>query len=108
MELATARHPYSGFVAYTPIGSIARGEDLVNTGGGKTMACGLCHGADLQGMVDIPGIAGGSPVYSIRQLNDFKTGSRSGPMAALMAPTVANLTTEDMVDIVAYLATLDP
>jgi hypothetical protein len=29
-------------------------------------------------------------------------------MAALMKPTVANLTTEDMVDIVAYLATLDP
>jgi cytochrome c553 len=108
MELATTRHPYSGFVAYTPVGSIARGENLVNTGAGKTMACGLCHGADLQGMGDIPGIAGGSPVYSIRQLNDFKTGARSGSMAALMAPTVVNLTTEDMVDIVAYLATLDP
>jgi cytochrome c553 len=29
-------------------------------------------------------------------------------MGALMSPVVANLTTEDMVDIVAYLATLDP
>ncbi|NIW24128.1 MAG: cytochrome C-binding protein, partial [Gammaproteobacteria bacterium] len=57
---------------------------------------------------DIPGIAGQSPIYSIRQLNDFKTGDRAGTLSALMQPTVANLTTEDMVDIVAYLATLDP
>lgn len=108
MELATTRHPNSGFVAYTPVGSIARGENLVKNGGGKTMACGLCHGADLTGLGEIPGIAGGSPVYSIRQLYDFQTGARGGLMATLMAPTVANLTTEDMVDIVAYLATLDP
>ncbi len=108
-SLATIRHPTSGFIAYTPPGSIERGRDLVTTGGsGKTVPCLACHGADLRGMADIPGIAGSSPIYSIRQLNDFKTGARAGTLAALMQPTVANLTTEDMVDIVAYLATLDP
>jgi cytochrome c553 len=108
-ELATARHPESGFIAYTPPGSIARGENLVMTGGnGKTVPCIACHGIDLKGLGDVPAIAGGSPAYSIRQLNDFKTGDRAGTLAALMRPTVANLTTEDMVDIVAYLATLDP
>jgi len=108
-ELATARHPTSGFIAYAPPGSIARGQELVTTGGnGKTVPCMACHGVDLKGMGDIPGIAGGSPVYNIRQLNDFKTGDRAGTLAALMKPTVANLTTEDMVDIVTYLATLDP
>lgn len=108
-ELATARHPHSGFIAYAPVGSIERGKDLVTTGGnGKTVPCIACHGVDLMGLGDVPHIAGVSPVYAIRQLNDFKTGDRAGTLAALMKPTVANLTTEDMVDIVAYLATLDP
>jgi cytochrome c553 len=108
-ELATARHPYSGFIAYAPPGSVARGEALVTTGGsGKTVPCMACHGIDLKGLGDVPHIAGMSPIYAIRQLNDFKNGDRAGTLAALMKPTVANLTTEDMVDIVAYLATLDP
>lgn len=108
-ELATARHPTSGFIAYAPPGSIARGEELVTTGGnGKTIACAICHGPDMRGLADFPPIAGRSPVYMIRQLNDFKNGDRAGPQAVLMGPTVQNLTTEDMVDIVAYLATLDP
>jgi len=108
-DLATARHPTSGFIAYAPPGSVARGQALVMTGGnGKTVPCIACHGVDLKGLGDVPHIAGLSPVYAIRQLNDFKVGDRAGTLAALMKPTVANLTTEDMVDIVAYLATLDP
>ena len=92
-----------------PPGSVARGQALVTTGGnGKTVPCIACHGVDLKGLGDVPHIAGLSPVYAIRQLNDFKVGDRAGTLAALMKPTVANLTTEDMVDIVAYLATLDP
>jgi cytochrome c553 len=108
-ELATARHPDSGFIAYTPPGSIARGEALVTTGGnGKTIQCAICHGPDLKGLADFPPIAGRSPIYNIRQLWDFRLGDRAGPQAVLMQPTVQNLTLEDMVDIVAYLATLDP
>lgn len=108
-NLVTMRHPTSGFIAYTPPGSVERGRDLATTGGsGKTVPCMACHGVDLKGLGDIPGIAGSSPIYNLRQINDFKTGDRAGTLAALMRPTVANLTTEDMVDIVAYLATLDP
>ncbi len=108
-ELATARHPRSGFIAYTPPGSIARGEELVTTGGnGKTVPCTICHGPDLRGLADIPPIAGRSPIYSIRQLWDFQSGDRAGSQAVLMQPTVENLTLEDMVDIVAYLATRAP
>ncbi len=108
-ELATARHPYSGFMAYVPIGSITRGEELARTGAdGRTIQCAICHGQDLTGLADIPAIAGASPIYTVRQLNDFKTGVRAGPMAALMLQTVANLTDEDIVALAAYLATLDP
>src|SRR3982074_28654 len=44
------RDPRSGFIAYAPVGSIKKGEALVRRGNnGKTVECGLCHGADLQG-----------------------------------------------------------
>ncbi|PYQ77451.1 MAG: hypothetical protein DMG04_00450 [Acidobacteria bacterium] len=44
------RDPRSGFIAYVPAGSIKKGEALVNTGGSRTEACGVCHGAELQGL----------------------------------------------------------
>ena len=44
------RDPRSGFVAYVPVGAIKKGETLVKTGGGRTTACAICHGADLKGL----------------------------------------------------------
>ena len=42
--------PKSGFIAYVPSGSIAKGKALVETGGsGKTIACSICHGDDAEG-----------------------------------------------------------
>lgn len=108
-ELATARHPYSGFTVYAPEGSLARGADLVTTGaGGRTIQCFICHGPELKGLGDVPRLAGVSPLYTVRQLNDFKNGDRAGSLAPLMTATVMNLTDEDMVAIAAYLASLDP
>jgi cytochrome c553 len=76
---AKSRDPHSGFVDYVPPGSIARGEALVTTGdGGKTIPCGICHGQTLQGLGEVPAIAGRPPTYIVRQLNDMKTGARSG------------------------------
>ena len=98
-----------GFVAYVPPGSIAKGEALVKTGGnGKTFACTLCHGPDLKGVATVPSIAGRSPSVMARQLVDFQTGARNGPGAALMKSPVAKLTNADLVNITAYLASLNP
>ena len=72
------RDPRSGFVAYVPVGSIKKGEALVKTGGGKTTACAICHGADLKGLGPVPGLAGRSPSYSARQMFDMQTGARAG------------------------------
>jgi len=99
------RDPRSGFVAYVPVGSLAKGEELVTTGAGKTIQCSLCHGADMRGLAALPPIAGRTASYTMRQLWDFKQGTRVSP---LMAPVVANLTAEDMMHIVAYLASLAP
>ena len=106
-ETEFLRNPRSGFVAYVPKGSIQKGAVLVLAGGmGKTLQCTICHGLDLNGISNIPGIAARSPSYMARQLNDMKQGTRHGEMAALMAPVVQNLTSEDILNIVAYLASL--
>ena len=101
------RNIRSGWVAYVPKGSIARGRGLVNLGGArKTIACATCHGSDLMGSGDFPGIAGRSPSYMMRQLWDMKVGTRNGVFADIMKPVIEKLTADDMRDIVAYLASL--
>lgn len=107
-DRARLRDPYSGFVSYVPVGSVARGKALVETGGGRTIACGICHGADLQGQASIPRLAGMHPIYTVRQLHWFKDGTRNGVDAVLMKPWVAQLTNDDIVAISAYLASLAP
>jgi cytochrome c553 len=113
------RNPHSGFIAYVPTGSIARGKALVTTGNdssaptdktasAKTVACTTCHGADLLGQAEVPGIAGRSPSYLVRQLYDFQAGTRHGPQAALMQPSVVHLTNDDFIAIAAYVTSLVP
>jgi cytochrome c553 len=98
----------TGYVAYVPSGSIARGETLVKTGGGKTTACIACHGPTLTGAGVVPAIAGRSPTYLGRQLFMYQNGDRDGPNAALMKTVAANLANDDIVAITAYLASLPP
>jgi cytochrome c553 len=101
----TLRDPHSGFTAFVPVGSVKKGETLVTTGGGgKTTACAVCHGADLRGLGPVPGIAGRSPSYMVRQLYDMQQGIRKGVWSDLMKPVVAKLTNDDMLAIAAYTA----
>jgi cytochrome c553 len=101
------RSPHHGFVAYVPVGSVKKGEALARTGGnGKTTACAVCHGADLKGVGPVPGIAGRSPSYLVRQLYDYQTGARDSEWAQLMKPVAAKLTDEDFINLSAYIASL--
>lgn len=103
------RDASSGFVAYVPIGSIARGMALVRTGGdGRTVACGTCHGADLKGLGPVPPLAGRSPSYTVRQLFDMQQGVRKGLWSPLMKAAVEQLTIDDMIAIAAYTASREP
>jgi cytochrome c553 len=97
-----------GHVAYAPPGSIAEGQRLVTTGGGKTIACTNCHGADLNGTAEAPALAGRSPVYEARQLYQYKNGDRAGPNAEVMKAVVESLSDHDIVAIAAYLASRPP
>ena len=103
------RDPRSQFVAYVPKGSIAKGEALARTGGpGVTTPCANCHGHDLKGMDAVPGIAGRSPSYLVRQIYDFQQHSRAGSAAAVMAPIVEKLAHDDMISLAAYISSLKP
>ena len=108
LESNYLRSPRSGWNAYVPMGSVAKGKALVTTGGGKTISCAVCHGPDLMGLASMPGIAGRSPSYMMRQLWDMKQGTRNGAQVALMKPVVEKLTVEDLTNIVAYLASVMP
>ena len=93
LERTELRDPTSGFIAYVPKGSLERGKLLVTTGdNGTTMACTMCHGANLKGTGNIPSIAGRSPSQMARQLIDFQNGARNGSMAPMMKGVVTKLT----------------
>jgi len=103
------RNPRLGWIAYVPIGSVKKGEDLVLRGGaGKTIACAACHGEGLKGNGNFPPLAGRSPSYFARQLYDIQRYTRNGPGTQLMRPVVQNLNEDDILAITAYLASLEP
>lgn len=102
------RNPRSGFIAYVPPGSLKKGEQLVKTGDGKVTPCTACHGADLHGLGPVPTLAGRSPSYLARQLWDMQHGNRTGTWTPLMAPVVSKLTTDDILNATAYIASLQP
>ena len=106
---AESHDPHSGFIAYVPKGSLAKGKEFVTTGGGgKTIQCAICHGPSLNGLGEVPAIAGHSPMYLFRQLYYFKDGSRHGSMAALMQGVIAQMSQDDMMAVAAYVGSLGP
>jgi cytochrome c553 len=97
------------FTAYVPVGSLAKGEILAKTGGtGTTIPCSICHGPELKGIGVIPPIAGRSPTYIVRQLNEFRDGGRVASAGSLMKQTVEKLSQNDMIALAAYVASLSP
>jgi cytochrome c553 len=97
----TLRDPRAGFIAYVPVGSLKKGETLARS-------CATCHGEGLKGLGPVPGIAGRSPSYQMRQMYDMQQGARKGLWTELMKPVVAHLSEDDMLNVVAYTASLKP
>ena len=109
LERHENRDSHTQFVAYVPTGSVRQGAAIVNGKmPSKAPACGTCHGKSLTGQGAVPGIAGRYPSYVVRQLYEFQTGIRAGQGAAMMVPVVGQLSTQDMIAIAAYLASLKP
>lgn len=68
--------------------------------------CAACHGADGNSPLPMnPSLAGQHPEYLFKQLNEFKSGSRTN---AVMTGMVAGLSAEDMRNLAAYYAAQKP
>lgn len=103
------RDPATKYLAYVPEGSVALGEKLAATWGEKAeLECSSCHGPGLRGKENVPNIAGRSPSSTVRQLYDFKAGTRRGGKSSDMEKVVKYMTNADMLALAAYLATVTP
>lgn len=85
---------------------VAQAAGDAEAGKAKSAVCGACHGADGNSMVpSFPKLAGQGENYSLKQLQDIKSGARQVP--AMMA-IVAGLSDQDMADLAAYFAAQKP
>ncbi len=83
---------------------LAQGDAAV--GEAKSALCATCHGTDGNSELAInPKIAGQNARYLIKQMRDFQSGARPGP---IMAAMVVNLSDEDIEDLAAYYAAQTP
>jgi len=77
-------------------------------GKAKFAVCAGCHGPTGAGnaALNYPKLVGLEEAYVAQQLRDFKSGARSGPLAATMKAMTAPLSDADMDNLAAYVATL--
>jgi cytochrome c553 len=101
------RDAHSGFIAYVPEGSLAKGK-LLTTASEHGPACTACHGKTLRGLGGIPPLAGRPPTYVVRQLWNYQSGDRQGSVAAPMRSIAARFSVDEMLAMAGYLASLPP
>ncbi|HCM48330.1 MAG TPA: cytochrome c4 [Colwellia sp.] len=93
---------FSLFVALSSVSAVQAAD--ANAGKEKSATCSACHGpTGVSASPMFPNLAGQNDAYIIKQLNDFKSGTRSD---AMMGPMAANLSAEDMADLAAYFSGL--
>lgn len=72
----------------------------------KSAICGQCHGVDGIAIIPIyPNLAGQKQGYIELQLIAFRSGQR---INAAMTPHARNLSDQDIADLAAYYANMDP
>lgn len=71
-------------------------------GKNKSASCAACHGADGNSAMGMwPKLAGQHASYTVKQLQDFKSGARSEPTMSAMAMPLSE---QDIQDVAAYYA----
>ena len=76
----------------------------VEAGKAKSATCAACHGANGEALIaEYPNLAGQGEGYLVKQLMEFKDGTRSN---TLMSPMAMPLSEEDMADLAAYYSSL--
>lgn len=94
------------FCALLAAGCVSAWGGDIEAGKAKAVTCIACHGVEgISPNDEWPNLAGQKKTYLIYQITAFRDGDR---VNALMAPMVAPLTDEDIENIAAYYASLDP
>jgi cytochrome c553 len=85
--------------------------DAARYGRGAELAaqrqCASCHNDDFSGRQQMPRLAGQHEAYTVKALQDYRTGARVGTQA-VMAEAVRNLTDADFADLAYFLARVKP
>ncbi len=90
----------SGLMAF----AVSAGD--IEAGKAKSAVCASCHGADGNSSNAIwPSLAGQHASYLVKQLQEFKAGTRADPIMQGMA---ALLSDEDMINVAAYFESQKP
>lgn len=88
------------------ITTFAHAEGDPAAGKAKTATCVACHGNGGISTTPVwPNLAGQHAEYIRKQLHDFKDQNRDDPQ---MSPMTISLTDQDIEDLAAYFASLDP
>lgn len=81
----------------------------IEAGKVKSAMCIGCHGMNGISMVpSYPNLAGQKADYLVSALKAYKSQERKGGQAAMMYGMVAALTDEDVANLAAYFASLNP
>ncbi|WP_206998544.1 c-type cytochrome [Trinickia mobilis] len=88
---------------------LAHGKDIYERGisAFRTPACAQCHGVRALGVDGFsPPLAGQSPGYTVRQLEQWRSGSLRGATGKFMRAEAAHLSDLDIQALASYVATL--
>lgn len=66
--------------------------------------CAQCHGRAGRGMASFPSLAGREIDYLSDKLEQYRAGNSIGPNSALMIPVAAELSDEDIENLVAFIS----
>jgi cytochrome c553 len=84
--------------------AVAQEEGSLEAGRTKSAVCAACHGPDGNSVnPEWPSLAGQHARYIVKQIEAFKSGTRTNP---IMAGIAAGLTPQDAVDLGAYYSSL--
>lgn len=98
-----------------PVGTVIdkaladKAELLVMKGDGNRLLapCMSCHGYKGEGnVVDVPAMAGQTPEYFIRTMQDYKTGKRSNDVYSRMRLMAHSLSDQEIIELANYYANL--
>ncbi|HZR01873.1 MAG TPA: cytochrome c [Burkholderiales bacterium] len=90
-----------------PLMALAEGDPVA--GKQKAAACATCHGEDGKAPITTyPKLAGQNAPYLVYALRAYKANQRKGALSSLMTAIAVVLSDQDMEDLAAHFASLQP